>query len=103
VKLAIPITAGIVMAVLVMAVGSRLYMGAELRAATQAMAKLNADTARAHAKKQAQRDAELVGQRAQADALVQAQLQDNAAKPQAQAQAQAQANLTAQKAPIRKN
>jgi hypothetical protein len=89
VKLAISIAAGIVMAVSVIAVGSRLYMEAELRAATEAMAKLNADAARM----QAQRDAELVGQRVKAEALV----QDNAAK------AQAQTNLATQKNTIRKN
>ena len=88
-KLAISIAAGVVMAVSVIAVGSRLYMEAELRAATEATAKSNADAARV----QAQRDADLVGQRVKAEALV----QDNAAK------AQAQTNLATQKNTIRKN
>jgi hypothetical protein len=96
VKLAIQIAASIVMAVLVVAVGSRLYMEAELKAATAAMAKLNADAARANAETQAQRDADLVGQRAQGDALVQARLQENSAKAQAQARA-------TQRTAIRKN
>jgi hypothetical protein len=85
VKLAIQFAAGILMAVLVVAVGSRLYIAAELKAATAAMAKLNADAARANAETQAQRNADLVGQRAQADALVQARLQENAARAQTQA------------------
>jgi hypothetical protein len=68
-------------------------MEAELRAATEAMAKLNADAARV----QAQRDAGLVGQRVKAEALVQARLQENAAK------AQAQPNIATQKTAIRKN
>jgi len=97
VKLAIQTAAGIAMAVLVIAVGNRLYTNAELEATTEAMAKLNSDAARANSEMQAQRDAELVGQRAQADAIVQARLQDNAAK------ARAQANLATQKTAIRKN
>jgi hypothetical protein len=97
VKLAIQTAAGIAMAVLVIAIGNRLYTKAELEATTEAVAKLNSDAARANSEMQAQRDAELVGQRAQADAIVQARLQDNAAK------ARAQANLATQKTAIRKN
>jgi hypothetical protein len=69
VKLAIQIAAGIIMAVLVIAFGERLYMEAERQATTEAMAKINADAARANTQRRAQRDAQLSRQRAQADAL----------------------------------
>jgi Flp pilus assembly protein TadG len=98
VKLALQIAAGIVMAVLVIAFGERIYMEAELQAATEAMAKMNADAARANTQMQAQRDAQLMSQRAQADAMAQARLQENAAS----AQEQAHINLAAQRAAIRK-
>jgi hypothetical protein len=83
-KLTIQIMAGVAMAVLVIAVGNRLYTEAELHATTQAMAKMNADAARVNVVMQDRHGAEVVGQRAQAEAL-------------------AQANLAAHKAAIRKN
>jgi hypothetical protein len=80
------IAAGIVMAVLVIAFGERIYMEAELQAATEALAKINADAARANTQMQAQRDAQLIRQRAEADALAQARLRENTVRAQAQAQ-----------------